>query len=287
MCHYCGYTEKMKQKCPECGSYVLVYGTAGTQQLEKQLSILFPKAGLLRMDTDTTGKKDSYYNMYQRMKKGSIDILFGTQMIAKGLDFEKVTLVGVISADNSLNIPDFRASERTFQLLTQVAGRSGRGDLSGEVVIQTFNPKHYVIETVKEQDLDQFCEYELPLRNRMMYPPYFRLARIIYSHSDRKLLSAEMNSLSSFIYQLKKNFLISETDIYKNFDNASDTYKPVSILGPVSAPIKMINEKYRYHLIIKSKSVKDLLNIIAYIESGTTISSSVKVDIDIDPLSLM
>ncbi|MCB5230953.1 MAG: primosomal protein N', partial [Candidatus Cloacimonas sp.] len=161
MCHYCGYSEALIRKCATCGSYILEYGSAGTQQLEKQLAILFPTARLLRMDADTVRGKESYNSMFQRMNEGTVDILFGTQMIAKGLDFAQVTLVGVINADNSLNIPDFRASERTFQLLTQVAGRSGRGDKKGEVVIQTYNPEHYAILTANKQDFDSFVSQEL------------------------------------------------------------------------------------------------------------------------------
>lgn len=283
MCHYCGHVETMKQKCPDCGSYVLNYGTAGTQQLEKQLSVLFPTANILRMDTDTTGTKNSYQSMFQRMRQGSVDILFGTQMIAKGLDFAKVTLVGVIAADNSLNVPDFRSSERTFQLVTQVSGRSGRGQFPGEVVIQTYNPEHYAIQTAQQQNYALFIDKELPLRDKMMYPPYCKIGRFIYSHKDLSALEQEMRVVKQIVSAVRKEYQVAD------FNNLSAKCELVdcSILGPLPAPIKKVNERYRFHIIIKCKRVDKLLQICRSIDRNTKLSKSTKVDIDIDPLSLL
>ncbi len=267
ICHYCSYHQDMLRKCSKCGSYILEYGTAGTQQLEKQLQIEFPSARLLRMDTDTTTGKDSYVSMFNRMREGVVDILFGTQMIAKGLDFEGVTLVGVIAADNSINIPDFRAAEKTFQLLTQVAGRSGRGEKVGEVVIQTYNPEHYAIVTAQEQNFISFVEQELYFRNRLSYPPYFRIARFVFSSDDEIFLQEQLNSVSPLLDAICNSGII--------------------FLGPSPAPINKINNKYRYHLIIKSESVSKLMQTVAYLNNKIKISKQIKCDIDIDPVSLM
>src|SRR5690554_2420892 len=251
MCHYCGHREKMYRKCPECGSYVLEFGTAGTQQLEQQLRILFPSARLLRMDADTTSGKDSYNKMFRRMREGSVDILFGTQMIAKGLDFANVTLVGVISEDNSLNIPDFRSTERTFQLLTQVAGRSGRGSRRGEVIIQTYNPEHYAIVCAEQQDFDSFVTKELETRKALNYPPYVRNARIVFSHNHEAFLKTEILSVKPLINVLKKH--------YRNTAHLPDC-NFFDTLGPVATPIHRINKRFRYHIIFKSDSIKHLLS---------------------------
>ncbi len=283
MCHYCGHIESMKQKCPDCGSYVLNYGTAGTQQLEKQLTILFPSASILRMDTDTTGTRNSYQSMYNKMSQGSVDILFGTQMIAKGLDFPKVTLVGVISADNSLNVPDFRSSERTFQLITQVSGRSGRGQFPGEVIIQTYNPDNYAIQAARKQDYTLFSDQELPLRKKMLYPPYCKIARFIFSHKDISILEEDMRVMKQIIVALKKELQIATLDHFSPPDESVES----SILGPLPTPIKKVNNRYRYHIIIKSKNVGKLLNICKIIERSSKLSKSIKIDIDIDPLSLL
>ncbi len=285
MCHYCGHREKMFRKCPDCGSYVLEFGVAGTQQLEKQLQILFPSAKLLRMDADTTSGKDSYNKMYKRMREGTVDILFGTQMIAKGLDFPNVTLVGVISADNSLNIPDFRSTERTFQLLTQVAGRSGRGDRTGEVIIQTYNPKHYAVVTAQNQDFNSFVEMEMAGRKALVYPPYVRTARLVFSHSDAVFLKNQLDSLKPYLKNLEHYYeKAGKTGTDKNKDVSHSVF---AILGPVATPIHKINNKYRFHVILKTDSVNHLLNAVKYLTRNMKLNKSVKSDIDIDPSSLL
>lgn len=281
LCHYCGHREQMFRKCPDCGSYVLDFGVAGTQQLENQLQILFPKARLLRMDADTTSGKDSYTTMYKRMSEGSVDILFGTQMIAKGLDFPNVTLVGVISADNSLNIPDFRSTERTFQLLTQVAGRSGRGFRKGEVLIQTYNPMHYAVVNAQKQDYDSFVIRELQTRKALYYPPFIRNARLVFSHNNEVFLKEELNRVKPFIAEVRKFYQKGVSD------SPSQDKETMRILGPVAAPIHKINNRFRYHIIIKSDSVAHLLKAVKFLIKNAKISKAVKMEVDIDPASLM
>lgn len=271
ICHYCGHKTHMPRKCPECGSYMFSFGASGTQQIEKQLNILFPKARILRMDSDSAGKKDSYDSMFKRMREGTIDILLGTQMIAKGLDFENVTLVGVISADIGLNVPDFRAAERTFQLLTQVAGRSGRGEKSGEVIIQTYNPEHYSITTAMKQHFESFATKELEMRKHLKYPPEFKLARFLFSHKNELYLKKQLAKNSKVIGDLK------------------DLFKPgqLSILGPVDAPIARMQNSFRYHLILKADSVKVISIAVSFLKENLKVGSTIKQMIDIDPYSLM
>lgn len=271
ICHYCGDSSAMPRKCPECGSYMFSFGASGTQQIEKQLNILFPNAKILRMDSDSAGKKDSYDSMFSRMKDGSVDILLGTQMIAKGLDFENVTLVGVISADIGLNVPDFRAAERTFQLLTQVAGRSGRGEKSGEVIIQTFNPEHYAVTTALKQNYEMFASKEKGMRKHLKYPPRFRLARIVFSHKNEKYLNQEINKNKGVINKLKTLFGPQQ----------------LRVLGPVEAPIFKLQNQFRYHLIIKADSVETVSSVISFLKENIITGSTIKQTIDIDPYSLM
>jgi len=270
-CHYCGYSRKMPRKCDKCGSYVFNFGAPGTQQLEKQLKMIFPTARILRMDSDTARKKDSYDSMFDRMRKGAVDILLGTQMIAKGLDFENVTLVGVILADIGLNIPDFRAGEGTFQLLTQVAGRSGRGNKPGEVMIQTFNPEHYAIAKALDQDYVSFADKELSLREKLFYPPFRKLVRILFSSSQEDFLKKEIRKIHKLRNELQTLY----------------SQEQLVLLGPVEAPFVKLHKKYRHHLIMKSNSTKVLSEVINYIRVNNKLSSKIVLTIDVDPVSLL
>jgi primosomal protein N' (replication factor Y) len=270
-CHYCGYKMDMPRKCPVCGGYNFKLGSPGTEQIEIKLGQLFPNAKILRMDSDTATKKNSYDKMFHEMNIGAIDILVGTQMIAKGLNFLNVTFVGVISAESILNIPDFRAAERTFQLLTQVAGRSGRGKKAGEVLIQTFNPENYAIENSKNQDFEKFAKLELELRKMLKYPPFDRLSRIIYEHEDEVKLK-EM-----------KKYIDAKTMDFKR----KNKKLRVIFLGPIEAPIPKINTKIRYHMIIKTKTYAEMAKVLDWYESNIKISNSIKASIDVDPLSLL
>lgn len=271
VCHYCGYRKAVPRKCEACGNYSFMYGAGGTQKLEEQIKALFPSAKILRMDSDTTSKKKSYTDMYEMMSDGSIDILIGTQMISKGLDFPNVTLVGVILADISLNLPDFRASERAFQLLTQVAGRAGRGDKVGQVYIQTYLPNHYAIKNSAKQDFLAMAEIELQMRYNLFYPPHFRLARILFSHQNESTITKLFNKHQGFFDSL-----------FHNYD-----FQELKVLGPCPAPLVKINNKYRYHVIFKGKDVAIISSVIKAFKEEFAKKTSVKIDIDIDPSSLL
>jgi len=271
LCHYCGHKINLPRSCPDCGSFMFAYGSPGTQQVEKRLQILFPTARILRMDSDSARKKDSYDSMFRRMQNKHIDILLGTQMIAKGLDFPDVTLVGVISADISLNVPDFRSAERTFQLLTQVSGRSGRGKKSGEVIIQTYNPEHFSIIHSVKNEFESFAKTELNLRETLKYPPFYKLGRFIFSHKTEGFLKEQLSKNARVIGELNKIF----------------TRKELLILGPSPAPLPKIKNSFRYHLILKANSVTTMSAVVKFLEENLKISNSVKKVIDVDPYSLL
>ncbi len=272
MCHYCGDKINMPRKCPDCGSYVFNFGSPGTQQIEKILEQRFPTARILRMDSDTASKKDSYDSMFDRMRNGHIDILLGTQMIAKGLDFPNVTLVGIISADIGLNFPDFRAAEKTFQLITQVAGRCGRGEKPGEVIIQTYNPEHYAVINGMKQDFRMFAETELNLRAALNYPPEHRIGRIIFSNEkNERFLIEQLNKNKNIIAHLRK--ILPPSKLY--------------ILGPAPAPMGKLQNKYRYHIILKASSASILSKALNFLKENMKLSSSVMQQIDVDPYSLL
>ena len=270
-CHYCGNTIPSPRKCPYCGSYSFAYGAPGTQKIEQNLKILFPEAKILRMDSDSARKRDTYKSMYNRMKNREVDILLGTQMISKGLDFPLVTLVGIVMADISLNLPDFRAAERTFQLLTQVAGRSGRRDKIGEVIIQTYNPEHYSIVSASQQNYILFATEELGYRKKLYYPPYYRLARILFQSPDLELLKKEALNIQEAADKLHKQFPVPQ----------------LFLLGVTPAPFSKISSYYRYHLIFKAQTVTVLQSAIKQFNSTYHCPSNIHKQIDIDPNNLM
>jgi primosomal protein N' (replication factor Y) (superfamily II helicase) len=271
VCHYCGYQKPVPRKCPSCGSYTFSFGAPGTQKIEQLLKIYFPTARILRLDSDSSRRKDSYTYMYDMMHKREIDILLGTQMVSKGLDFPNVTLVGVVLADISLNIPDFRAAERTFNLLTQVAGRSGRGEQPGKVIIQTWNPGHYAIRYACAQDYVNFAQEELQYRQRLFYPPFYRLGRFIFSCLDEQKLKAALNAYRTALDKLALKYQAPN----------------LILLGPVPAPMSKINKLYRWHLICKAIDAETLSRSVQELESLLILPTSISVAIDIDPLSLM
>src|SRR5699024_10801625 len=180
-CHYCSYEEMMPRICPECQSELIRYFGTGTQRVEEALTKLIPQAKIIRMHVDTTRRKGSHEKLLHKFSQGGVDILLGTQMIAKGLDFENVTLVGVLSADSMLHFPDFRSSEKTFQLLTQVSGRAGRHELPGNVIIQTYTPEHYSIQLASKYDFTSFYQHEMSMRHTFLYPPYVFLVLLTIS----------------------------------------------------------------------------------------------------------
>ncbi len=238
-CHYCGFSKTIPQNCPNCESRSIRYYGTGTQKATDELQSLLPEARILRMDVDTTRKKGSHEKILTRFGRGEADILLGTQMIAKGLDFPNVTLVGVLNADTALNLPDFRASERTFQLLTQVAGRSGRADKAGQVIIQTYNPEHYAIGFAKNQDYEGFYQYEMTIRHQLLYPPYVYTVGITLSHREEHLV-------------LKKAYDVLEI-LRKGLSDQ------VVFMGPTPKPIARTHNLYHYQIIIKYRFEEHLV----------------------------
>ena len=237
-CHYCGFTKNIPQACPNCASRSIRYYGTGTQKAYDELTTLFPEARILRMDVDTTRKKGSHEEILEAFGQGQADILLGTQMIAKGLDFPNVTLVGVLNADTALNLPDFRSSERTFQLLTQVAGRAGRAEKAGQVFIQSYNPHHYAIDFARKQDYEGFYAYEMGIRRQLGYPPYYYTVGLTLSHKDEETV-------------VKKSYQVM--DILRS--GLSDK---VQILGPTPKPIARTHNLYHYQILLKYRFEDDL-----------------------------
>jgi len=261
-CHYCGYGSKIITKCPECNEESITNLGLGTEKVEEKLKELFKDARIIRMDLDTTTKKGSHAKIIEQFSNHEYDILIGTQMIAKGLDFPLVSLVGVINADTSLNIPDFRSSEETFQLLSQVAGRSGRSDIKGEVIIQTFNEEHYVIQYVKNHDYLGFYQEEMNLRHTLGYPPYYYITSIKVLGKDYE----KCKNTSNQIYKILKTNLKSSI-----------------ILGPSIANPFKINNVYRFQIMIKYKKEENLYQILENILEHYKMDNNVKIDIDFNP----
>lgn len=269
-CHYCGLIKEAPEKCRRCGGIKLKLKGVGTQRVEDEIKQIFPSTKVIRMDLDTTWGKKSYDKIMQKFANGEVDILLGTQMVAKGLDFSRVTLVGVISADIPMLIPDFRSSERTFQLLTQVAGRAGRSEKEGEVIIQTFQPEHYIFDYIANHKTLEFYEKELKVRQTLGYPPFTRLILFEFKGKDEK--SVELAS-DEFTKELK-----------------SKIQNPIQILGPAPAAIPKIRQNYRYHIIMKIpkelKGTKEIPQIIWQLKEKyeTKLNSKgVKLIIDVDP----
>lgn len=237
-CHYCGFSKDIPQNCPNCKSHSIRYYGTGTQKAYDELAELFPQARILRMDVDTTRKKGSHQALLDQFGRGEADILLGTQMIAKGLDFPNVTLVGVLNADTALNLPDFRSSERTFQLLTQVAGRAGRAEKAGQVLIQSYNPQHYAIRFAKDQDYEGFYAYEMGIRRQLGYPPYYFTIGITLSHKKEE----EVVKRAYEVMNILRSGL-------------SDTS---NILGPTPKPIARTHNLYHYQILIKYRLEDEL-----------------------------
>ncbi|WP_241154545.1 primosomal protein N' [Streptococcus hyointestinalis] len=261
-CHYCGFTKAIPRTCPNCNSRSIAYYGTGTQKAYDELQEVFPQARILRMDVDTTRKKGAHEKILRAFGNGEADILLGTQMIAKGLDFPNVTLVGVLNADTSLNLPDFRSSERTFQLLTQVAGRAGRGDKSGEVVIQTYNPDHYAIQLAKKQDYETFYRYEMNVRKQMSYPPYYYTVGITLSLADELELTRKAYQVLAML---------------------KETLSPeAKLLGPTPKPIARTHNLYHYHIIIKYRFEDNLETVLNRILDWTQEKDNKKLRVQID-----
>ncbi|MBR4026257.1 MAG: primosomal protein N' [Lachnospiraceae bacterium] len=275
ICHYCGYEEESVTICPSCGSKYIGGFKAGTQKIEMLVQNRFPNARVLRMDFDTTRTKDSYEQILQAFANQEADILIGTQMIVKGHDFPNVTLVGILAADMSLHINDFHASERTFQLLTQAAGRAGRGKSLGEVVIQTYNPEHYAIVTAKEQDYEKFYAYEILYRKMLLYPPVWNLLVIWLTSSQEQKLEFSANKLIT-----RCNTFIEEETILQG--------EKIQAIGPTDATIVKINDIYRKVVYVKTQKYQNLVflkdRLEWYIKENNDFQN-VSVQFDFNPMS--
>jgi primosomal protein N' (replication factor Y) len=273
-CHYCDYRIQAPGDCPKCGGHRLQGMGIGTERLEQEVKTLFPEIQVERMDRDTTSRRRSHLQILKRLESGDIDILVGTQMIVKGHDFPNVTFVGVISADTSLHFPDFRSSERTFQLLTQVAGRAGRGEVFGEVVIQTFNPDHYSILKAKDHDFIGFYQEESQFRRALEYPPFTRLInfRLVGNSEKRtKATAEEMGRIGQSL--LKRGY-----------------QKGIEILGPSTAPFAKMKGKFRWQMLAKGKSPQLLHQFaqeLAIRLEAQTKEKGVNLDIDVDPVFIL
>ncbi len=277
ICHYCGYEQKSVTACPECGSKMIGGMRAGTQQIEEQIKKIFPQARVLRMDADTTKKKDSYEQILSAFANREADILVGTQMIVKGHDFPYVTLVGILAADLSLYANDYRASERTFQLLTQAAGRAGRGDRTGNVVIQTYQPEHYSIVYASKQDYEGFYTEEIAYRKLLGYPPVSHLLAILCESSEEEKAEAYARQIS----QVLKKAIEDGQSL-----SGLTEYDIINLIGPADATVKKISDVYRQVLYLKAqellklKTVKDLTE--QYLDEHP--DAKIRVTFDLDPL---
>jgi primosomal protein N' (replication factor Y) len=270
-CHHCDEEKRAPDVCPKCGGPHIRQFGIGTERVEEEARKVFPEARVIRMDADTTRRKDAHAKLLDTFRDGKADILVGTQMVAKGLDFPKVTLVGVVSADTSLHLPDFRAAERTFQLLTQVSGRGGRGDLPGETFIQSFSPDHYAIRAVARQDYLGFYAEEIGYRRELSYPPFSQLINVIASDP---LDGCSEEKLGGLREKIEQRF------------SAND----VSVLGPAPAPLSKLKGMYRWHLVLKVLEpgiIEELKSaLIQYVKDLPSIPGS-SVNVDVDPLSML
>lgn len=271
LCHYCGYIEPSPSTCPSCHSSNFLMLGVGTQRVEEALEAQFPGVRVLRMDVDTTSRKGAHDRILNRFSRGEADILLGTQMIAKGLDFPGVTLVGVISADTSIHLPDFRASERTFQLLTQVSGRAGRGEIPGEVVIQTYMPDGEAVQCAQSHDFDAFAQRELSARQSLGYPPFGRVVLLLFKGKDEH----EVARAAGIIAQTLRE----------------QTPPDVEILGPVQAPLARIQGTYRWQVLLKSDSHSHLnaaaRSAATQFAPNKRRSRGVTLAINVDPMSML
>lgn len=268
-CHYCGHDEIVPLACPECESeHIRFFGT-GTQKVQEEIANIFPEARVLRMDVDTTRQKGSHERLLKQFSEGQADILLGTQMIAKGLDFPNITLVGVLAADTTLHLADFRAAEKTFQLMTQVSGRAGRHELPGEVFIQTYSPNHYAIDLAREQHYEPFYTIEMAARHRFGYPPFYFVTLVQFTHED---LLKVADFAGKAVDYLREN-LSNET----------------VIIGPTAAAISRVNNRYRYQCLIKYKQepkLTDTLQQLIKLYRTKWIKSGLIMTVDVDPVSI-
>lgn len=268
LCHHCRYEEPVPESCHRCRARALSRRGLGTEQVERVVTESFPGARVARMDVDTTARKWAHSEILGRVGRGEVDILLGTQMIAKGLDYPRVTLVGVVDADVGIHLPDFRASERTLQLLSQVAGRAGRGTLGGEVLIQTRMPSHYAIRAACEHDYEGFAERELTERAGPGYPPHTRMVNVIVASPDPEAAASAAEEATDWVERRLRG-------------------TPVMLTGPAPAPIERLKERWRWHFLLRSRSARELGMLTRAFAKSFRPSSDTRVLIDRDPMALL
>lgn len=272
-CHYCLHEEEPPVRCDRCGSTDISFRGVGTEQVERTVVDAFPEARLARMDVDTTSAKWSHHRILEQVERGQVDILLGTQMIAKGLDFPNVTLVGVINADVGINLPDFRATERAFQLITQVAGRAGRGPKGGEVIVQTSLPGHHAVACSVTHDFAGFAQKELEARRAPLYPPYCRLVNIVVSGTDQGATMESAQRAAEWLTGLIRRREIRE----------------IELVGPAPAPIERIRDRWRWHFLLRSSAPLRLGQVTRYFAERFRVgkTAAVRLAIDRDPVALL
>jgi len=266
LCHYCGYVSNVPLNCSQCKGTNLFFKNIGTQAVEEKIKKYFPKVGVVRMDKDTTYSKDAYLRILNDFKNKKYEILIGTQIIAKGHDIPGLSLAGIINADVALNLPDFRAAEKTFQLLVQVAGRVGRHKNQGKVIIQTYLPFHYAIKNAQEKNLQNFYETELFYRSKLNYPPFSYLANLVFWDKNENILEQNSLKLKKILEPLAE--------------------KEITVLGPAPCPLAKIKDKYRYHFLLKCNNLKTLLNELKPI-SPLLINLQKNLVLDINPQNML
>ncbi len=274
-CHYCGFSQAAVARCERCGSTRIRRLGVGTEKLASEIQTLFPAARVARMDRDTTRRKGALLKILKALRDRKIDILVGTQMVAKGHDYPFITLVGIICADLSLSLPDFRAGERTFQLLAQVAGRAGRGLVSGRVILQTYNPLHFSISAARDQDYDAFYRQEIEFRRALGYPPFTRMIQLRISGPDKTRVAEYAHALGGACQKLLRS---------------SPAYSDLNLLGPIEAPLPRIADQYRWQVLIKGPQVGPLHQFVRRLLFGPDagpLKADITVGVDVDPVFLM
>ena len=279
VCHHCGDKRPTHPSCPDCGSPAIRYFGLGTEAVEQEVRKAFPQARVERFDADSTARKNAHQQILETFEKQKIDILIGTQMVSKGLDFPNVTLVGVIAADTSLNLPDFRASEQTFSLLTQVAGRSGRAELEGKVVIQTYMPEHYCIAAAQKHDYLGFYAQEVEARGALRYPPFSHVATLLLRGKDEKQVIAAAHAVKDQLQLWLTDLQVSDVEA-----------AAVEILGPAPAPLSKIEGKFRWHFLLRSNSVDRISQLLKHLSDEPPVAikpNAIEFVIDIDPTNIL
>lgn len=277
VCHYCGYSRKPISVCPECNSVDVGYGTFGTEMVEREVQQFFPQARIARLDTDSAKDKPMVAKVLSDFKEGAIDILLGTQMVAKGLNFPMVDLVGIVLADSSLNLPDFRAQERTFSLILQVSGRAGRFNNAGKVVVQTYHPDNMAIKYATMHDLESFYSQELAVRKETAFPPFTRLVNFVIRGRNKEKTAKEMDELRRMV----------ETLLQQMASSGVEAVDIPDILGSAPCPIEKIASNWRHHLVLRGTSASRLVQIATAVHQQYKAPSSIYLEIDMDPLQML